>query len=150
MKRLAAVGGVITAFSVCAVAAATPSLAARAIFTSKAVPATGVKNGTVIKDTGTGALKSTQYVCTQVIINPTTQVYAVLGSSVKVVKSSAVGKVVCKQTFKGWSGTDTKNVLRHCPLTAADKTAKFVCGIALGDIATSGNASASLAIFKTG
>jgi len=149
-SKLVVVGGVITAATLGIVAAATPALAARAIFVSNASPNSGVKNGTVITDTGTGAFKSTAYLCVQLVVNPTSQVYAAKLLSTKTVTSNALGKVVCKQTFNGWQAKDTKGIVRHCPLTTTDKNAGFVCGVALGDKASKGSKSASLAVFSTG
>src|SRR5882757_7521700 len=96
-KKVVAVGGVITAMTLGIVAAASPALAARVVFLSNASPNSGVKNGTVITDTGNGALKSTAYLCVQIVVNPTTQVVAAKLISTKTVTASATGKVVCKQ-----------------------------------------------------
>jgi hypothetical protein len=147
---MVAVGGVITAMTVGIVAASSPALAARVVFLSNAVPNTGVHNGTVITDTGTGAFKSTAYLCAQIIVNPTTAVVAVKLLSTKTVTSNATGKVICKQTFNAWQAKDSKGVVRHCPLTTADRTAHFLCGIGLADKASKGAKSASLAVFSTG
>jgi hypothetical protein len=126
-----------------------PASAAPTQFPSSVTPKTGVHAGTVLTDVGTGAAKSTSYACVQVIVKTTTQVYAVKLSSVKYVTSTAAGRVTCKQTFQPWSSKDTKGVVRHCPLSAADKAAGFKCGVALGDKATQGRTTASLATFST-
>jgi hypothetical protein len=151
MKRSSRFGVLIvaaTAITVGFVSAETPALAAPTIFTSTAAPNTGVHNGTVITVTGNGALNSAQYYCGQLIVNQTTAVFAAKFTTVKVVTSTATGHITCQQTFHSFQAKDTKGTIRHCPLTTADASAGFVCGVGLGDKATKARTSDSLATFS--
>src|SRR3954470_20451992 len=123
--------------------------AARTVFVSTLTPHTAVAAGTVMNLHSGTAKASTAYFCAELVVNPVTGVNAPRALSTKTVTSSATRVVNCSQTYVKFSAKDSKGVLRHCPLTSADKTAGFKCGVGLGDKATLGNTSASLAIFTT-
>jgi len=123
--------------------------AARTVFTSTLTPHTAVVAGTVMKMHSSTAKASTAYLCAELVVNPVTGVNAARALSTKTVTSTATRVVDCSQTYVKFSAKDSKGVLRHCPLTSADKTAGFKCGVGLGDKATLGNTSASLTLFTT-
>jgi hypothetical protein len=117
-------------------------------FRSKARPSKHVKPGQTIIVKGTGTKKSTTYDCVLIIEDKKrpTEEYADIASLQATVKSTASGKITCKQRFEPYAGK-VAGKTRHCPTTAKDRKAGMTCGVGLGDAATMGKSSASLAKF---
>jgi hypothetical protein len=131
------------------VAAATLPAAAgpgqHAVGATKTFPSTispkTVHTGQTLTLKGHGAKKNTAYVCLMIVDKGTTYGYDL--GTLKNVKSTKTGTVTCKQKFKPYSVT-VGGKKRHCPLTAADKKAKFRCAVA---VATTDKSSATIGYF---
>jgi hypothetical protein len=106
-----------------------------------------VTSGTLVKVTGTGAPASKNFLCVQLVLNPSTSVNYAKTTTLKNVTSNASGKVTCEQTFQPFSGKDDNGTTRYCPLKLADVTAGFSCGVGLADQATFGKTNGSFASF---
>lgn len=145
-KRLA-LAGTATILTAVALAFAAPATAGVTAFNSSASPSTGVKNGTVVTVTGTGAPANTKFLCVQLVLNESTEVNAPKNSTIKSVTSDATGTVTCTQTFTSFTASDSAGGTRHCPLTQADYDANFRCGVGLADQATFGETHGSFANF---
>ena len=115
------------------------------VFTSTVKPNTNVGPGTTLRTTSNAAMKNTNYFCILIVLHGAN--YGANINTLKSVKSNQYGHVACSQTFKPFTVTDQKNKTRHCPTTAADRTAGFSCAVSLADQQTSGQTSASVAKF---
>ncbi len=129
-------------------AAGSPAAAATQYFETEVTPKTAVAPGTVLTAKSTGATPSTAYYCLIAAYDTTGGgVSAADRASLKPVRSNADGEITCEVTYKPFSTKDTKGETRHCPTTAADREAKFACGVLLADAATLGALSGSAAPF---
>jgi hypothetical protein len=129
-------------------AATSPQSATTTYFKTQVTPATAVAPGTVLTATSTGATPSTAYLCLVAAYDTDGGgVSAPDRSSLKSVTSTADGKITCEVTYKPFSAKDNAGVTRQCPITAADREARFECGVLLADAATVGALSASAVSF---
>jgi hypothetical protein len=95
------------------------------------VSTTHVKTGTKITMKVSGAKKNTGYLCLFALVKGASANGPNLNNT-KSVTSSKKGKFKCTLTFKPFSAS-VAGKTRHCPLTAKDKRAKIVCGMAAAD-----------------
>jgi hypothetical protein len=145
--RISKVMAVTAAGCALAAAAALPAagashgaVASTKQFKSTLTPST-VKVGQTMTLKGHGALKNTGYDCVVVVIKGTA--YGLDSASIKPVTSTKTGAVTCAQKFTAFSAS-VGGKTRHCPLTKADKKAKFRCGVA---VSTPTKTSATIAYF---
>jgi hypothetical protein len=99
-----------------------------------------VSPGQTLTLRGTGAKRSTKYVCVLVVIKGAN--YG-LGSSLKFVNSTSTGKVTCARKFEPYHAV-VGGTTRHCPTTAADRRAGFRCAMA---VSTLDKSSAAIGYF---
>lgn len=116
-----------TAAAIPATAGAAHHPASKGTFKSTISP-NPVHSGQTLTLKAHGALKSTSYTCTQLVIKGKT--YGLAPGTLKVLKSSSKGKITCKETFNKFSAS-VGGTTRHCPLTKADKKAHYQCAMAV-------------------
>jgi hypothetical protein len=96
-------------------------------FPSSITPKT-VSAGQTLTLKGHGARKNTKYLCAFVIVKGATIGYYLL--TWKIVTSTSTGKVTCKRKFKPYEAV-VGRAYRHCPLTKAEKSSGYRCGLAV-------------------
>lgn len=126
------------------------ALSAGATLTAAGAPAAGTFHATLTptnihvgdryKIVSNHAVPSTTYNCIEIVTKGTGYGYSL--ATLKQVKSSSTGRVVCKQRYKAFSAT-VKGKTRHCPQTRADRRAHVRCGIAVSTTDQSSYTSAN-------
>lgn len=141
VRRTAAVALSAAALTLTATlsAAGAPTVA---LFHSTLTPTT-IHVGDRYKLSSGHARPSTTYECLEIVTKGTAYGYSL--ATVKTVKSSSTGHLVCKQTYKAFTAT-VSGKTRHCPQTKADRKAHIMCGIA---VSTTDQKSKTAAFFTS-
>ncbi|MGN6475076.1 MAG: hypothetical protein ACTHK4_15695 [Mycobacteriales bacterium] len=127
IRRLGAVALAASALTLTASLGAVGAPAAGNTFSSTLTPTT-IHVGQTFKITSSHALHSTTYYCVEIVVKG--KGYGYSTATLKTLKSSSTGHVVCKNAYKSFKAT-VSGTVRHCPQTKADRAAKVKCGIAL-------------------